>query len=51
MKNDLILNILKHTLKGRKPYGLVVMGGNSCPEGRGFKSQQRIFQGKLLTNL
>ena len=30
--------------KGGNP-GLVVMGGDSCSEGRGFKSQHRILDG------
>ena len=29
--------------------GLVVMGGDSCPEGRGFKSQHRILYGHFVT--
>ena len=29
----------------RLPTGLVVMGGDSCPEGRGFKSQHHILHG------
>ena len=27
---------------------LVVIGGNSCPEGRGFESQQHIFVVKMV---
>ena len=29
--------------------GLVVMGGDSCPEGRGFESLKHIFYGHFLT--
>ena len=28
--------------------GLVVMGGDSCPEGRGFKYQNRILVGHFF---
>ena len=30
--------------------GLVVMGGDSCPECRGFESQHRILDGQCFTN-
>ena len=35
-------------LKGRSPC-LVVMGGDSCSEGRGFESQHYILDGNFLT--
>ena len=33
---------------GRSP-GLVVMGGDSCPEGRGFEFQHCILAGHFFT--
>ena len=33
----------------RRDPGLVVMGGDSCSEGRGFKSQHRILDGHFFT--
>ena len=35
-------------LSGREP-GLVVMGGDSLSEGRGFESQHRILDGHFFT--
>ena len=34
--------------EGESP-GLVVMGGESCSEGRGFESQHRILVGHFFT--
>ena len=31
--------------------GLVVIGGDLCPEGRGFKSQRRILDGHFFTHI
>ena len=36
--------VFKKPTKGRSP-GLVVMGGDSCSKGRGFKFQHRILDG------
>ena len=51
-----IFNFLTHTYLGGSP-GVVVMGGDSHSEGRGFKSQRQkldghdIFHIDLLLNL
>ena len=29
--------------------GLVIMGGDSCPEGRGFESHHRLLDGHFFT--
>ena len=35
----------KNVVNGREQPGLVVMGGDTCPEGCGFKSQHCILEG------
>ena len=43
-------NLKTKTLRGGSP-GLVVMGGDSCSEGRGFKSQHHIQDGHFYIYL
>ena len=40
-------NYVRSFLKGGSP-GLVVMGGDSCPEGCGFKSQRCLLNGHFF---
>ena len=42
-------NLKTKTLRGGSP-GLVVMGGDSCSEGRGFKSRHYILDGHCCKN-
>ena len=39
------MKLLKFVIAMVGSLGLVVMGGESCSEGRGFKSQLRILDG------
>ena len=42
-------NCPKKIYFGRGSHGLVVTGGDSCPEGRWFESQHRILDGHFFT--
>ena len=46
---QLIFVLFKQTIQEGGSPGLVVMGGDSCSEGRGFESQHHKLDGHVLT--
>ena len=48
--NVIMFKIFRQVKKGGSP-GVVVMEGNSCSEGRGFKSQHHVYRIDIFPHL